>query len=675
MSVGLSLPPSPPSEHRTARPRPQGRRATSLFAGGEPQVWLTGGALVLCLLMITGLLVLVVVKGSGTFWAGPVVGVETIAGKVLWGEVAADEEYRPEAHAFDVLPEERRAAARQAVAERGGTSRRRMLRTGNFELTGTHYTWVSDFEIDRESLPSDVLVIEREAWGRFYGVPRALLEGGPVGREARPDGTAHVVPAPPESFRPVAEGFEQAWAAFEERHAGARERRAARVRLEKDDTGAVNARIEESRLAVRRAELAIGDEALRSRVAPAVAEAVAHERWAAERERHAQAAARARAAGTETPAFAVPEPARAHPMPTLGEQGPWAGAVRDLEQRVREQRGAEAGAEAEFRAIRDRIEALDAENARHVLVVTTADGQEKRLALDEVVRAYPANALGWWGRLGVYASRWGEFLGDDPRESNSEGGVLPCIFGTVVMTLIMSLLVVPFGVLAALYLREYAKAGALVSLVRIAINNLAGVPSIVFGVFGLGFFCYLLGGRIDQLFFAERLPSPTFGTGGILWASLTLALLTLPVVIVATEEALSAVPRSMREGSYACGASQWQTIRRIVLPRAMPGIMTGMILALARGAGEVAPLMLVGVVKLAPKLPVDATPPFVHGERSFMHLGFHIYDVGFQSQNSEAAKPLVFTTTLLLIALVVLLNVVAIWIRSRLRRKFSAGQA
>ena len=254
-----------------------------------------------------------------------------------------------------------------------------------------------------------------------------------------------------------------------------------------------------------------------------------------------------------------------------------------------------------------------------------------------------------------------------------EGGVFPAIFGTVVMTLIMSIAVVPFGVLAALYLREYAKAGPMISAVRIAINNLAGVPSIVFGVFGLGFFCYFVGANIDQLFFEAKLPSPTFGTGGIMWASLTLALLTLPVVIVATEEALAAVPGSMREGSYACGAGKWQTIKRIVLPRAMPGIMTGMILAMARGAGEVAPLMLVGAVKLAPELPFDGTFPFLHPQRSFMHLGFHIFDLGFQSQNSEAAKPMVFTTTLLLIIIVAALNLSAVLIRTRLRKRFITG--
>ena len=249
--------------------------------------------------------------------------------------------------------------------------------------------------------------------------------------------------------------------------------------------------------------------------------------------------------------------------------------------------------------------------------------------------------------------------------------MFPAIVGTVAMTLIMSVMVVPFGVLAALYLREYARQGRIISAVRIDVNNLAGVPSIVFGVFGLGFFCYIVGVRIDELFYATSLPNPTFGKGAIVWASLTLAMLTLPVVIVATEEALSAVPNSMREGSFACGATKWQTIHRIILPRAAPGIMTGMILAIARGAGEVAPLMLVGAVKLAPELPVDMEWPFVHPARSFMHLGYHIYDLGFQSPDSEAAKPMVYTTTLLLIAIVVFLNLLAIWIRARLRRKFT----
>ena len=305
----------------------------------------------------------------------------------------------------------------------------------------------------------------------------------------------------------------------------------------------------------------------------------------------------------------------------------------------------------------------------------TAAGEKKMLALDSIVRAWQPNRLSVLGKLGVYGARWREFLLDDPREANSAGGVFPAILGTVAMTLIMSLLVAPFGVLAALYLREYATRGPLTTAVRIAINNLAGVPSIVYGAFGLGFFCYVLGAGIDDIFFQASLVAdnqPTFGTGGLLWASLTLALLTLPVVIVATEEALSAVPNSMREGSYACGAGKWQTIRRIVLPRALPGIMTGLILAMARGAGEVAPLMLVGVKKLAVDLPIDGRFPFVHPEREFMHLAYLIYDVGFQSPNSQAARPMVFTITFLLIAIIVLLNGTAVWIRSRLQRRFIA---
>jgi phosphate transport system permease protein len=345
----------------------------------------------------------------------------------------------------------------------------------------------------------------------------------------------------------------------------------------------------------------------------------------------------------------------------------------ELERAAAELALAESESAGEFQSLQEEIGSLDAANARYRLVLRTADGAEQALELSEIVRAYPANRLGLGDELAIYAGRLVEFLAGEPREANSEGGVRPAIFGTVAMTLIMALLVVPFGVLAALFLREYARPGPVSSIVRVAINNLAGVPSIVFGVFGLGFFCYILGTGIDGLFYEASLPNPTFGKGGLLWASLTLALLTLPVVIVPTEEALAAVPSSMREGSYACGATKWQTIRRIVLPRAMPGIMTGMILALARGAGEVAPLMLVGAVKLAPELPVDGEPPFVHPSRSFMHLGFHIYDLGFQSQNSEAAKPMVYTTTLLLIAIVVVLNLLAIWIRARLRRRFQGA--
>ena len=308
------------------------------------------------------------------------------------------------------------------------------------------------------------------------------------------------------------------------------------------------------------------------------------------------------------------------------------------------------------------------------LSVVTAGGATKDVPGTNIVRRVQPNALSFPGKVGVYASRLREFLFDDPRESNTEGGIFPAIFGTVMMVFLMSFAVLPLGVLAALYLREYARQGPLVRAVRIAVNNLAGVPSIVFGVFGLGFFVYLVGGSIDRLFYAETLPTPTFGTGGILWAALTLALLTVPVVIVATEEGLAAVPRGVREGSLALGATKIETILKVVLPAAAPGILTGMILAMARAAGEVAPLMIVGMVKLAPALPVDGTAPFVHLERKFMHLGFHIYDVGFQSPNVEATKPLVFATALLLIAVVTIVNLSAIMLRNRLRRKY-AGSA
>lgn len=319
------------------------------------------------------------------------------------------------------------------------------------------------------------------------------------------------------------------------------------------------------------------------------------------------------------------------------------------------------------------LKALYDENARYRFVVQAAGGREKELPVAAVVRAFLPNQLSWWERFKLYVTRLVEFVWDEPRESNTEGGVFPAIFGTVIMVLIMSVMVVPFGVIAALYLREYAKQGPMVRAVRIAVNNLAGVPSIVFGVFGLGFFVYLMGGSIDRLFYPEALPTPTYGTGGILWASLTLALLTVPVVIVATEESLSSIPREWREGSLALGATKWETIRKIVLPGALPGILTGMILAMARGAGEVAPLMITGVVKLAPTLPLDMHAPFFHLERKFMHLGFHIYDVGFQSPNVEAAKPMVFMTTLLLIGIILLLNLTAIIVRNRLRSRLRFG--
>ncbi|PIV80852.1 phosphate ABC transporter, permease protein PstA [bacterium CG17_big_fil_post_rev_8_21_14_2_50_64_8] len=490
-------------------------RAISLLAQGEPMVWLSAFGLVMGLVMVTSLVVLVFWQGLTTFWPAPVVEITTRDGAVVMGEVTRSETFRPEPSLVAGLDAEAQEAARAEMARRDGRLHRRLVRTGNFELTGEHFRWVEDFGVspEGETRPAWAIVYERRAWGRFYGTPAGFVAGDSL----------------------IATDPQEIWNLY-------------RRHRHDDDAG-------------------------------------------------------------------------------------------------------------EF-AIR----------------TATAAGQVKDIALNDIVRAYPANRLSLAEKAGLYLGRWWEFLTAEPREANSEGGVFPAIFGTVLMTLGMTILVVPFGVMSALYLREYAKQGWLTSVVRISINNLAGVPSIVFGVFGLGFFSYFLGGGIDALFFADKLPNPTFGTGGIMWASLTLALLTLPVVIVATEEALSAVPDSMREGSFACGATRWQTIRRVVLPRSLPGIMTGAILAMARGAGEVAPLMLVGAVKLAPDLPLDLHFPFLHPERSFMHLGFHIYDLGFQSQNSEAAKPMVFTTTLLLMGIVLFLNAAAIMLRTRLARKYTGSR-
>lgn len=551
---------------------------------GEPLLWLTGGALIFSLAMIVSLLLLIFWQGIGTFWPLPLIEIKTTNGNRYLGEPSRQELFVPSEGFLQGLAPGPAKRAKQEMEQFDGRLHRRLLRTGNFDVSQSHFHWIESCLIESESRPEWAVILERLTWGRFYGTPTALVVDG---KEITSD--------------PVA-----TWRQFKEQHVAARARWRKRVSLEEHDLGDLSRRRNDARLALRAAEL---DNAADS-----------------------------------------PE-------------------VTAAQSRFAEVTQA---TEIEAETILAEIAELNRENARYQLKMTTVDGQEKLIPLEEIVRGYPANQLSWFGKVGVYLSRWKEFLTDDPREANSEGGVFPAIFGTVVMTLLMSVAVAPFGVLAALYLREYAKPGFTVSLVRIAINNLAGVPSVVFGVFGLGFFCYVMGASIDQLFFRAALSenTPTFGTGGLLWASLTLALLTLPVVIITTEEALSAVPSSMREGSYACGASKWQTMQRIVLPRALPGIMTGMILAMARGAGEVAPLMLVGVVKLAPELPIDGVFPFVHAQRSFMHLGFHIFDLGFQSSNSEAAKPMVFTTTLMLISVIAFLNIVAVWIRGRLRRKF-----
>jgi phosphate transport system permease protein len=593
MSGATATPPSgAATELAVPRRRLRAKSRTSLLAHGEPLVWLTGGALMVGLVMIGGLLVLILCQGVGTFWPQPLVEVQLLDGSRYLGEVIREEEYRPGNDAFSEVPAGKRAAAHAAVQANGGVSRRRLLRTDNYDLTQAHHLWVSDFAIAAESTPEWALLIERDGTqGRFIGFPRAFLIDG----------------------KEVATDPSGVWAAFNEQHAESRQRIAQAEKINKDQIGALNRQVKDAELAAKRVELKYGKNS---------AEAVVAE---------------------------------------------------DAFQQVK-------AAEAEqSKPLVEAMNALHLENRRYELELTALSGKKedtKKVVVGDIVRAYPANRLGFFQKLGVYGSRWWEFVSDKPRNANTEGGVWPAIWGTAVMTIFMSLAVMPFGVLAALYLREYAKAGFIVSAVRIAVNNLAGVPSIVFGVFGLGFFCYFLGAGIDDVFFQadKEVYGSVFGTGGLLWASLTLAILTLPVVIVATEEALAAVPSSMREGSYACGASKWQTIRRIVLPRAMPGILTGMILAMARGAGEVAPLMLVGAKEVAATLPVDGVFPYLHLERGFLHLGFQIYNAGFKSQDSESAKPMVFTITLLLIVLIASLNLAAMWLRARLRKRYMGSQ-
>ena len=556
-------------------------RPTDLLARGEPFLWGLGGALAFGVMMIAGFLLLVLWNGVATFYPRPIHVVTLVNGDVIAGEPTRTEDFRPPATEVADLP----APVRAGIETNLGFADRTLYRTGNFDLYGDDFRWVTDYAVARVTTPPDLYLFERLEWGVFIGRIKSVDMAG-----VRYDAGS----IPLDRLAATHDEARRRWRQIRE--------------IEHDEIGRVNQEIESERLALRKVELRSGARA--------------------------------------------PE---------------YADAARRTDARV-------LTLTDEYEGLAARAAALKAENARYRITLTEIGGGEKAQNLADIVRFYPANDLSALERLGVYFSRWGEFLTAEPREANTEGGVLPAIFGTFAMTLLMVVAVAPFGVMTALYLREYAEQGRLVSIVRISVNNLAGVPSIVYGVFGLGFYAYILGGTIDQVFFPERLPNPTFGTGGLMWSALTLALLTVPVVIVATEEALAAVPRSMREGSLACGASKWQTIHRIVLPRAMPGIMTGLILAMTRGAGEVAPLMLVGVVKLAPELPIDGIFPYIHFERSFMHLGFHIYDVGFQSRNSEAGKPMVFVTTLLLIALVALMNATAIVVRNRLKRKFAGSQ-
>ncbi len=721
-------------------------RTTPLSARGEPAVWFMGMSLILCLVLIAGLLGRVVAEGLSTFWPGAIERVALDSGQVLQG-VRTKDELDPSTG----LP-------------------RFLLRVGNREL-GTPFVWTDEKAVTKREFSPTSVFLERREWGPWIGEPHAVVKieyeampesgafeadgvanGKAVTRKATVDSEGKAVV---EVTTTLAKGPEESWTEFSRLHADSLARYEETHSLTEGELGWINTKIERTRLAVRQAEINA------VRLQRGEAHGLSWAMWSG---------LLLATGGGIALCFGVGKTAIKHKATSrslvivaaligvcaLVLEGPWHRkgiSAADLEGIRAEAARERTVLEAEYREVLKRIELLRAEDQKYRFVVVEPGGKfaplrqsspNDPMLVSQVVRAVRPNELSLIGKIGVYLSRTGEFLGGQPREANTEGGVFPVIFGTVIMTLLLSAFVVPLGVIAALYLREYAKQGPVTSAIRVAVNNLAGVPSIVYGVFGLGFFCYTIGSYIDHGpnsaatlnrlpwwwmiggmallamfalavgnylrrtratelstfgrtlgplatmawlgaagllgllfvttpyfhgFFEAHQPSPVFGGRGLLWGSLTLALLTLPVVIVATEEAIAAVPQTMREGSYGAGASKWQTIRRIVLPQAMPGIMTGMILAMARGAGEVAPLMLVGAVKLAPDLPVSEHAPFVHPERSFMHLGFHIYDLGFQSPDSEAARPLVWTTTLLLISIVLVLNLAAIIIRSRLRSK------
>jgi phosphate transport system permease protein len=257
------------------------------------------------------------------------------------------------------------------------------------------------------------------------------------------------------------------------------------------------------------------------------------------------------------------------------------------------------------------------------------------------------------------------FLTRAPQAGMTAGGIFPAIFGTFALVLLMTIVVIPLGVATAIYMHEYAAHGSkIVHVVRIAIQNLAGVPAIVFGLFGLGFFIEFIGRGMDKVFYGGDL---VYGQPAIIWAALTMALLTLPTVVVATEEALRAIPQSYREVAYSLGATRWQMIRRIVLPQAVGGILTGGILAISRGSGEVAPVMFTGAAYFLPDLPTRLNS-------QFMELGYHVYVMTTQSPDVEATKPILYSTVLVLLMLTFLLNFTAILIRSQIRKRLRYGR-
>ena len=266
-----------------------------------------------------------------------------------------------------------------------------------------------------------------------------------------------------------------------------------------------------------------------------------------------------------------------------------------------------------------------------------------------------------------------EFLTAAPTEGMTQGGIFPAIFGTLSIVILMILMALPLGVFAAIYMVEYAGNSRFARLIRAAVNNLAGVPSIVFGLFGLGFFILFIGHYIDTATGNDLL----FGQPAMIWAAATLAILTLPVIIVSTAEALIAVPRSLREGALALGATRWQVVRRVVLPQAWPGILTGSILSISRGAGETAPILFTGCAYYLPRLPVThfSVPglglqvPMINPLDQFMELSYHIFIMATQSHDAAMTRPIQYGTTLVLVALTFSLNLGAIILRTRLSRR------
>ncbi len=756
----------------SVRPDNGARRPTPPSAHGEPAVWLTGSGLLTCLALVAVTIVIIASEGLATLWPRPIERITLHSGEVFLGLPMGSETFEAgeqEAARIAELVSEGRI---EAPADDARPVRYR-FRLGNRDIGRDPFRWVPAYEIAGRERPEDAVLVERDEWGVFIGVPRGVIVrteidenealpfvpeeavstqygSGPAVREiVEDDAQTRTVR---QTVR-IADGPAETLAAYRRIHDEFSDRRDRIASLQREEIPSVQDRLNALDWRVERARR----RSLSSRpgapwaawlagVVGAVGlGAVGFRLFRIEHASVPVAGVRTLCAGAAIACvlFAVLE--RPFARPALSdEQLSAVVAAADEERADLENRRDALLAEIRMLERMDqgvRLEIVDEGLDRFAPV--SQSRPDERMRLSQARRIVENNRLGTGGRLGLYLARWGDFLSRPPGESPGEGGVFPVIVGTVVLTLLLTVTVVPLGVVAAIYLREYASQGVVTSIIRIAINNLAGVPSIVYGMFGLGFFCYTLGGYIDagpgaaalpttpwwalvatlvlvlmlagalsavgadrgpvengsglgrklargvawwawlacvclagylvwrtpyfSGFFAEKLPAqPTFGTRGILWAALTLALLTLPVVIVATEEAISAVPGSMREGSLGCGASRWQTIRRIVLPASMPGVLTGAILAMARGAGEVAPLMLVGAVNLAPALPVSAEAPFLHGDRTFMHLGFHIYNLGFQSPDAEAARPLVWTTTLLLVAIVLGLNLFAMLIRARL---------